>query len=171
MDKFEKSMEIQKSDDTNLYKFEGIASSYGNVDCYGDVFLDGSLNECIGKTVPIMVNHNWDITKCIGYGKLEKDGSKILIKGEFIDGDETSEKIVKLKSKGVPLKLSIGGVVKESRPYKKNGTTYRGITKADIFETSVVFRGANPKAQITKSDDCITKLNVIIDKLNKIYGG
>lgn len=166
---------LRKTENEDPYYFEGIASSYGNVDSYGDVFLDGSLDECIGKTVPIMPNHSWDITKAIGYGVLEKEGKNIIIKGNFIKDDDVSEKIVKLKNNGVPVKLSIGGRIKESKPYKKEGNIYRGISKAEVFETSVVFRGANPKAQITKSEEFenndIKKLDILINKLTKIYGG
>lgn len=171
MEEFKKEYDLLKSENENPYYFEGIASSYGNADSYGDIFLDGSLDDCIGKTVPIMVNHVWDITKAIGYGKLEKDGSKILIKGEFIKDDPVSEKIVSLKKSGVPLKLSIGGRVEDSKVVNRSGRSYRGITKADIFETSVVFRGANPKAQITKSVDeelNLKKLDSLIDRLKNI---
>lgn len=171
MEEFKKEYDLLKSENENPYYFEGIASSYGNADSYGDIFLDGSLDGCMGKTVPIMANHQWDITKAIGYGKFEKDGSKILIKGEFIKDDPVSEKIVSLKKGGVPLKLSVGGVVIESKVVNRAGKSYRGITKADLFETSVVMRGANPNAQITKSADeelKLKKLDAVIDKLIKV---
>jgi len=100
----------------------------------------------------MMPNHSWDITKAIGAGKLGQDKKKITIKGAFLEGDETAEKIVKLKKNKVPLKLSIGGRILEAKPYKKDGRTYRGISKADIYEVSVVFRGANPVAGIIKDD-------------------
>jgi len=136
----------------NEYAFEGIASSYGNVDCYGDIFMEGSLDENIGKTVAIMPNHSWDILKAIGSGKLGKNGKLITIEGEFIKDDELSEKIVKLKKAGVPIKMSIGGRILESKIVSKDGKSYRGITKAEIIEVSVVFQGANPKAAITKNE-------------------
>lgn len=141
---------IQK-EDGNDYEFEGIASSYGNADVYGDIFLEGSLDGALGKSVAIMPNHSWDITKAIGSGVLSKEGKKILIKGEFIKEDEISEKIVKLKKAKVPLKLSIGGRILESKIVQKDGKSYRGIVKAEIYEVSVVFRGANPTASITKN--------------------
>lgn len=171
MEEFKKEYDLLKSENENPYYFEGIASSYGNVDSQGDVFLEGSLDDCVGKTVPIMVNHVWDITKAIGYGKLEKDGSKILIKGEFVKDDPVSEKIVSLKNSGVPLKLSIGGGIIKKKPVSMWGKSYRGIVKGEIIETSVVFRGANPNAQITKSADeelNLKKLDAVIGKLIKV---
>lgn len=171
MEEFKKEYDLLKSENENPYYFEGIASSYGNADSYGDIFLEGSLDDCVGKTVPIMVNHVWDITKAIGYGKLEKDGSEILIKGEFIKDDPVSEKIVSLKKSGVPLKLSIGGRIFESKPLRKKDKMFRGIVKADVFETSVVFLGANPKAQITKSSDenYVRRWDDVAERLLKIY--
>lgn len=163
-----------KSENSDDYYFEGIASSYGNVDVYGDIFLDGSLDESVGKTVPIMPNHSWDIFKALGSGVLEKEGKKILVKGNFIKDDEMAEKIVKLKKAGVPVKLSIGGRILESKPYTKDSKIYRGISKADIMEVSVVFRGANPVASITKSfeqekEEEIKKLDSLIDRLTKLF--
>lgn len=151
--KFEKCLDghLIYKEDSNDYEFEGIASSYGNPDSYGDVFLAGAFDECIGKTVPIMPNHSWDITKAIGSGVISQDKNKITIKGSFLEGDETAEKIVKLKKSKVPIKLSIGGRVTESKAYTSQGKTYRGISKAEIFEVSTVFRGANPTAEITKT--------------------
>lgn len=160
--------ELIYKDGQDDYYFEGIASSYGNVDSYGDIFLEGSLDESVGKTVAIMPNHSWDITRAIGMGKLEKEGKKILIKGNFIKDDELSEKIVKLKKAGVPIKLSIGGRIKESKPYKKDGITYRGISKAEIYEVSVVFRGANPKAQITKGENEEENMDEILKAIQEL---
>lgn len=159
---------ILKSNEEDKYKFEGIASSYGNVDSYGDVFLDGSLDDNLGKTIPIMPNHSWDILKTIGYGKLEKQGSNIIIKGEFIKNDEVAEKIVNLKAVGVPICLSIGGRVLESKPYSIKGATYRGITKAEIIETSVVLKGANPKAKITKEEKGVEEMEEILKQIKEL---
>ena len=162
--KFDKSWEfdIMKSESDDAYYFEGIASSYGNIDSYGDIFLEGSLDSEIGKTVPIMPNHSWDITKAIGSGKLEKVGKKILIKGNFIHDDEISEKIVKLKASGVPIKLSIGGMIRDSKTVTRDGKSCRGIIKGEIFEVSTVFMGANPKAQITKNrEDLMTREQIL----------
>ena len=154
-EKFEKVMHghLVYKEESNDYEFEGIASSYGNPDSWGDIFLDGALDSEIGKTVPMMPNHSWDITRAIGSGTLGKDKKDITIKGIFLDGDPVAEKIVKLKKNKVPLKLSIGGRILESKPYTKAGKTYRGISKAEIYEVSVVFRGANPKAKITKEEN------------------
>ena len=84
----------------NPYYFEGIASTYKNIDKSGDLFLDGALDEEIGKRVPILNNHKGDILEALGYGEISRDGNNIIIKGEFIQGIELAERVVALK-KGV----------------------------------------------------------------------
>lgn len=165
---------LMKGEGQDEYIFEGIASSYGNVDCYGDIFDQDSLKGNYNKTVTILSDHDWRVGSIIGKGVLSGDKDKVLIKGNFTKGIEKADNIVKLKNDEVPLKLSIGGRIKKWE-IKRNGDDYvRIIKEAEIVEVSVVFRGANPQAQITKSayqDLDLQKLDNIIDKLIKIYGG
>lgn len=166
---------LVKNEGGDEYLFEGIASSYGNEDSYGDIFETGSLKKNYKKTVPMMINHSWNVKDIIGKGVLSEDGDKVLIKGNFTKGLETAENITKLKNDGVPLKLSIGGRIKKWEMKQIDGKFVRIIKEADIIEVSVVFRGANPTAEITKSEDfedeSIKKICNVIDKLTKIYGG
>lgn len=146
---------IEKADDkNNPYYFEGIASTYKNIDAYDDIFVEGSLDEMIGKTVPIIPNHCGDIFKSLGYGTISRDGNKIMIKGEFRqDGNTDVETILFLKKSGVQIPVSIGGRILERTFEQVNGRAVRKILKADIKEVSVVLAAANPKAKITKSDE------------------
>lgn len=144
---------IEKAEGDDPYYFEGIASTYKNADVYNDIFLEGSLDDMIGKKIPVMPNHSWDILKAIGHGTLEKDGNKIVVKGYFVKDDPDAEKIVKLKNAGVPISLSIGGSVIESTIIKRSGQLYREISKGTIREVSTVLAGANSKAKITKSEE------------------
>ena len=145
--------QIEKAEGDDPYYFEGIASTYKNADAYNDIFLEGSLDDMIGKKIPVMPNHSWDILKAIGHGTLEKDGNKIIVKGYFVKDDPDAEKIVKLKKAGVPISLSIGGSIIESTITKRSGQLYREISKGTIREVSTVLAGANPKAKITKSEE------------------
>lgn len=169
---------ITKSESNDEYYFEGVASSYGNKDCYGDIFEQGSLSKNYNKTIPILVNHSWNVKEIIGKATLEEKDDKVIIKGNFTKGIELAEHITKLKNDGVPLKLSIGGKINKREIQKQGNDFIRLIKEADIFETSVVFMGANPNAKITKSADeemkekeLINKTNNLIDILIKKYGG
>lgn len=146
---------IEKADDkNNPYYFEGIASTYKNIDAYDDIFVEGSLDEMIGKTVPIIPNHCGDIFKALGSGTIYREGNKIMIKGEFRqDGNPDVDTILFLKKSGVQIPVSIGGRILEKTFEQVNGRAVRKILKADIKEVSVVLAAANPKAKITKSDE------------------
>ena len=135
------------------YYFEGIASTYKNIDKSGDLFLDGALDEEIGKRVPILNNHKGDILEALGYGEISRDGNNIIIKGEFIQGIELAERVVALKKGGVPISLSIGGFAKDYSYVKRSGMTVREIKVGTIKEVSVCLSGVNPKARITKSEN------------------
>lgn len=137
----------------NPYYFEGIASTYKNIDKSGDLFLDGALDEEIGKRVPILNNHKGDILEALGYGEISRDGNNIIIKGEFIQGIELAERVVALKKGGVPISLSIGGFAKDYSYVKRSGMTVREIKVGTIKEVSVCLSGINPKARITKSEN------------------
>ncbi|MBM6874283.1 phage major capsid protein [Fusobacterium mortiferum] len=137
----------------NPYYFEGIASTYKNIDKSGDLFLDGALDEEIGKRVPILNNHKGDILEALGYGEISRDGNNIIIKGEFIQGIELAERVVALKKGGVPISLSIGGFAKDYSYVKRSGMTVREIKVGTIKEVSVCLSGVNPKARITKSEN------------------
>lgn len=167
---------IKSENSEDEYSFEGIASSYGNEDSYGDIFEVGSLKKSCGKPITIMLNHSWNVKDIIGKGVLEEVGDKVLIKGNFTKGIEAAENIAKLKSDGVPLRLSIGGRIKKWEMKREGDKYLRYIKEAEIFETSIVFLGANPKAKITKEEtkcngEEISKLDKVIDKLIKIYIG
>lgn len=137
----------------NPYYFEGIASTYKNIDKSGDLFLDGALDEEIGKRVPILNNHKGDILEALGYGEISREGNNIIIKGEFIQGIELAERVVALKKGGVPISLSIGGFAKDYSYVKRSGMTVREIKVGTIKEVSVCLSGVNPKARITKSEN------------------
>lgn len=135
------------------YYFEGIASTYKNIDKSGDLFLDGALDEEIGRRVPILNNHKGDILEALGYGEISREGNNIIIKGEFIQGIELAERVVALKKGGVPISLSIGGFAKDYSYVKRSGMTVREIKVGTIKEVSVCLSGVNPKARITKSEN------------------
>lgn len=152
--KFSKSFDlIYNKNNEDPYYFEGIASTYKNIDKFGDQFLDGALDGEIGKTVAILNNHKKNIVEALGYGTISREGNNIIIKGKFIEGIKDAETVVILKNAGVPIALSIGGYAVDYSYVRKNGTNVREIKVGTIDEVSICLTGMNPKAKITKSDD------------------
>lgn len=152
--RFSKSFDlIYNKNDEDPYYFEGIASSYKNIDKAGDQFLDGALDSEIGKTVAILNNHQKNIIEALGYGTLSREGNKILIKGRFIKGINNAETVVVLKNAGVPIALSIGGFASDYSYVRKNNMTVREIKAGTIDEVSICLTGLNPVSKILKSED------------------
>ena len=149
--KFLKSFDlIYNKNDEDTYYFEGIASTYKNIDKFGDQFLEGSLDAEIGKTVAILNNHQKNIVEALGYGTISREGNNIIIKGKFIKGIKDAETVVILKNAGVPIALSIGGWAVDYSYVKKNSMNVRAIKTGTIDEVSICLTGMNPKAKITK---------------------
>lgn len=147
-------VEIEKSSgsENEHYKISGIASSYGNIDSYGDIFKEGSLDEEIGKTVPIKVDHNYSLDSIIGKAVFSKQGKLIKFEGDLLKGDPLAEKVALMKASGIPLKVSIGGRILTSKWIKQNEKDVRVIEKATAHEISIVTKGANPLAVVQKSE-------------------
>lgn len=180
--KFSKSFDlIYNKNNEDPYYFEGIASTYKNIDKFGDQFLDGALDGEIGKTVAILNNHKKNIVEALGYGTISREGNNIIIKGKFIEGIKDAETVVILKNAGVPIALSIGGYVIDYSYVRKNSMNVREIKVGTIDEVSICLTGMNPKAKITKSDDdeTIDDENIIgddedminIEKFEKMVDG
>lgn len=163
--KKEFEIDIEKSDSNDdYYKISGVASSYGNVDSWGDIFKNGSLDEEIGKTVPLKVDHERNLNSIVGKATFKKNGKLIKFEGELIKGDPLAEKIALMKSMGIPLKTSIGGRIVTSKWVKVDNKDLREIEKATIHELSVVTNGANPLATVEKSENNINMEEKTMDK-------
>lgn len=147
-------LDIEKSENNNdYYKISGVASSYGNVDSWGDIFKEGSLDEELNKTIPLKADHGYDLNSIIGKVTLSKVGKKIRFEGELLKGDPLAEKVALMKASGIPLKTSIGGRILTSKWIKQDDKDVRVIEKGTIHELSIVTKGANPLAGVEKSEE------------------
>lgn len=163
--KKEFEIDIEKSESNDdYYKISGVASSYGNVDSWGDIFKNGSLDEELGKTVPLKVDHERNLNSIVGKATFAKVGKLIKFDGELIKGDPLAEKIALMKSMGIPLKTSIGGRIITSKWVKVDDKDLREIEKATIHELSIVTNGANPLATVEKSENNINMEGKTMDK-------
>ncbi len=144
--------------------FEGYATVWGNINFYEERILKGSFIDSIrdqqGK-FPVLDNHDSD--KEIGHttqvfeteyglkvkGKLYLDSSK--------NAREVWGKIKERKTLGNPQGMSIGFWIKESQ-YDDEGI--REVTRADLWEVSMVTFPANPLARVLSRQGGMRKLAV-----------
>jgi HK97 family phage prohead protease len=88
--------------------FEGLASTYGNIDLGGDVVEPGAFTKSLSQksSVPILYQHNQK--QPIGLGYLEDSESGLKIRGELVLDVPEAKSAYALMKKGVLRGLSIG---------------------------------------------------------------
>jgi HK97 family phage major capsid protein len=157
---FNKIFELKKSDSTNIYIFEGIATEYDSIDKTGEIIKYGAFDEELGKVIDIQVMHE-GTRSIIGYGVLEQQDNKIIVRGELDHENPLARTIAKNKFAGVQYNLSIGGYRKE---WHWEGDSLI-MTKGVINETSFTGRDqqAHPAAIVTKTIEKIKEEYNIMD--------
>jgi HK97 family phage prohead protease len=122
--------------------FEGVATSYGNVDQAGDRILPGAFREDDGKEVPLLWSHKRD--EPVGLARLAETPSGVRAEGK-LDLDTTAgrEAYSRLK-KGIVKSLSIGFQILS---HAFEGSV-RVIQQGSIKEVSLVLFPANEQARI-----------------------
>ena len=135
--------------------FEGLASTYGNVDDGGDRIAPGAFTRTLaerGSEIPVLWSH--DQASPIGLGVLTDSADGLRIKGKLdldvVAGKEAYSRLRKRIVKG----LSIG--------YRAvDHVMDRGIRvlkSIDLFEVSLVAVPMNPRAQVASVKSAIDSL-------------
>ena len=127
-------------------EFEGYASTFGNVDAYGDVVAKGAFIETISTKTPVLLWQH-DTEQVIGTIKeIYEDDHGLYFKGELLVGkvQKASEAYELLKANAIS-GISIGFCVKDYEI--KDGI--RILKTVDLWEISLVTFPANQKANVT----------------------
>lgn len=129
--------------------FTGYASTFGNVDSYGDTIVKGAYVETLAKHgLPKMFfNHNSDSVPIGKYIKAEENDIGLLLTGEFTPGHALATEVKAGIKHGTLDSMSIGYRLKKGDfEDHENG---RIIKKVDrLLETSIVTFPADTFAQI-----------------------
>lgn len=145
----------EMSEDEDFFFFEGLASTFGNIDLVDDIVLPGAFKDSLGKMTPkVLWQH--DTWQPIGMpeniGEME-DG--LFIKAKLPKADTfVSGRVMPQVKVGSISSMSIGFNVEDFEI--TDGV--RILKKVKLFEVSLVTFPANPKAIVTnfKSDRKIT---------------
>jgi uncharacterized protein len=125
--------------------FEGLASTYGNIDLQGDVILPGAFSKSLGDRggeIPILWQHN--SAEPIGIGTLTDSAEGLRIRGELVLESNVAKAAYKFLKRGVIKGLSVG--IDVLKYEIKNGIRY--LTELKLFEVSLVTSPANELAQV-----------------------
>jgi HK97 family phage prohead protease len=135
--------------------FEGIASTWGNVDSYGDTILKGAYAKSLTTRTPVMFfNHQAyrsDMAAKIGkWTVVEEQDAGLFVSGKFTLGHPIVKNILPSIEAGDLDGLSIGYRVPEggARYIEKGDQYIRELSEIDLHEISPVERPADAFARI-----------------------
>ncbi len=160
-------------------RFQGTAYSGGLIPDRGAVIdLDTLQND--GATVPALDSHWTDLDSVVGFSRIDRKKSALVVQGEVIEFTESGRLVANLLRKNMPLQLSVG-ITAESELHtppaklKINGKT---VTVGQVFrnplvrEISFVAVGADPSTTVAAfqqekkmSDDQVSKLTAELETL------
>lgn len=158
--------------DSDIGRFEGYASTFGNIDQGLDVVDKGAFKVTIKNNkgrFPILADHDW--TSHIGYNEEAKeDSTGLLVRGAInlkvqkgIEKFALAKQALELKT---PMGLSIGYTTIQSQPDDKQPQV-RHLTELKLWEYSFVTFPMNVEAMVTtaKSLGALDKATFLLSQL------
>ncbi len=154
-----KSFEFKEVDGALIAEFSGYASTFGNVDSYGDVIALGAFSETLINRPNVKLLYQHDIYRPIGnITELREDTKGLFFRAATIPTTDGKDAAMMLKS-GVLDKFSIGFRVRDAE--YEDGK--RVIKELDLYEISVVTFPANDEAQLVAVKNMAEKINTVRD--------
>lgn len=129
--------------------FSGYASTFGNVDSYGDIVMPGAFNKSLSTRPPQKVKMLWqhDSSQPIGvWHSIQEDSKGLFVKGKILKEIAKGAEAYALMKEGVIDSMSIGYMTLESE-YTKSGI--RQLNELGLMEVSLVTFPANDQATVT----------------------
>lgn len=147
MERIVRPMEFKELTDTG--SFEGLASTYGNVDLGGDVILPGAFKEFVlTKDGSIRILDSHSTRAPIGKGKLTDTHLGLALKGQLNLKIARAREVHELMKDGVMDGLSIGfDTLAGGAQVNESGV--RELSALKLWEVSAVTFGMNPQALVS----------------------
>jgi HK97 family phage prohead protease len=144
---------IEKQDDAAVAEFEGMASTFGNVDLVGDVIERGAFGASLKKRPARRVRMLWqhDPDRPIGiWTEMQETDKGLRAKGQILLDVAQGRDAYALLKGGAIDSLSIGFRLDPKQTEYDDERRVRILKKIDLLEVSVVTFPANPKATISR---------------------
>ena len=145
-----------KTDTAQDGMISGYASTFNNIDAYGDTIAPGAFKESLqkhlqdGTKVPLLFEHDRSITSHIGeITQAEEDEQGLRISAVIDTDSESGVKAHRLVKAGRIRGLSIGFNATEVEPSEIDGTPVNKINKIDLKEVSLVLNPADSQALVS----------------------
>lgn len=142
--------------------FSGYASSFNQVDSYGDTVLPGAYAESLKNRIrPVAMRWN-HLGPVIGkWNHLEEDGKGLFVKGELTPGHRTAEDVYASLKHGAVSGLSIGYRIPSGGSQKAG--KIRQLKRVDLIEISVVENPADVYATVSDVKSAIDELTSLAE--------
>ncbi len=138
----------QFSENDDLFRFEGFASTFGNLDLDDDVILPGAFRESLKKRLPILLWQH-QVGEPIGMPEeIFEDENGLILKGVLPKADDLVRgRIIPQMKIGSIKSMSIGFNIPNEGAFVENGIRF--IKTIELFEVSLVTFPANPMALVS----------------------
>lgn len=149
LERLEVAFEVKQilDDDDDFFRFEGLASAFGNVDLVDDMVLRGAFIESLTKRVPIILWQHFS-DEPIGMPEVVQEREDGLFIRVRLPKEDTlvSGRVIPQIKVGSIRTMSIGYKVID---FRINNEGIRELIKLELIEVSLVTFPANPMAQVT----------------------
>ena len=138
----------QFSENDDLFRFEGFASTFGNLDLDDDVILPGAFRESLKKRLPILLWQH-QVGEPIGMPEeIFEDENGLILKAVLPKADDLVRgRIIPQMKIGSIKSMSIGFNIPNEGAFVENGIRF--IKTIELFEVSLVTFPANPMALVS----------------------
>lgn len=138
--------------DEDSRKFEGYASTYGNIDRHGDIVEKGAFSRCLADIkasgiMPSLLMHH-DLKRPVGiFEDLIDDDFGLKFNAELTSGVRDADEAHALLKHGALHSVSIGYMINRERYDHKTGINH--LEDLSVHEISLVTIPANAQAVVT----------------------
>ena len=145
-----------KASNTRDRTFEGLASTFGNVDFGGDTVMPGAYTKTLqewrtsGRSLPLVDSHDYSSVVRTRLGKLidaRETSGGLWTKWKVFKTRAGDDLLAMLEDEGID-GLSIGYTVADSEVITLNGKSVRALKAINLREVSAVHWGMDPHALI-----------------------
>jgi uncharacterized protein len=139
------------ADSGDVFKFSGLGARFHNVDLHNEIIEKGTFVDSLAEMNPLLLfGHKMDIP--VGVIKVANETDDgVYIECEMPKSDSfVRERIAPQMAIGSLKGLSVGFKTLADRRDRRDGRDIRVITKAKLYEISIVAMAANPLASVDK---------------------
>ena len=157
-----KSCNVVKADDgsdNEFLEFEGHGAFFGNIDLQDDIIERGTFASAKARSTKLLLMHDHRSVPVGIFTELKEDQKGLFVSGRLPMSDDRVKGMIEPQMRIGSLNSMSVGFITQDFSFETRGTKrVRIITKAKLFEISLVSFPANPKARITAVKDYLAHI-------------